>query len=96
MMSITKPRPKPSLEAFISSAPDAARQAVVDDRPTLADTERRRVIRGRKEQLTLTIAPDTVDRIDEARAKLGLSRTAWITQAVNLRLEAELAKRHDA
>lgn len=96
MMSITKPKPNLSLDTFISSAPDAARNAVGDDKPTLAKTERRRVIRGRKEQLTLTIAPNTVDRIDEARAKLGLSRTAWITQAVNLRLETELAKRHDA
>ncbi|WP_343606419.1 CopG family transcriptional regulator [Roseateles sp.] len=78
-MTVTKKPARKTAEEFIAAAPDAGRGG----KPA-----RRRVIRGHKEQLTLTIAPDTVDRVDAAAAKLGLSRTAWITLAINLQLAA--------
>ena len=84
-MTVTKKPARRTAEQFIAAAPDADRPATSADKgkPT-----RRRVIRGHKEQLTLTIAPDTVDRVDAAAAKLGLSRTAWITLAIHLQLTA--------
>jgi len=85
-MTVTKKPMRKSADELISVAPDAGRKAsaaAVEGKPA-----RRRVIRGRKEQLTLTIAPDTVDRVDAAAAKLGLTRTAWITLAINLQLTA--------
>ena len=57
-------------------------------------TPRRRVMRGRKEQLTVTLDPDLIDRIEAAAAELDMSRNAWVTLAVkrtlaqNLRLTA--------
>ena len=60
-------------EAFIGGAPDADAG----------------VIRGKKRIITTGFAPDTVDRIDRAAGRLGISRAAWINVAVNRKLEEE-------
>jgi hypothetical protein len=53
-------------EAFISSAPDA----------------RRKVMRGRKEQITLTIAPELLAKVDALAGRMGQSRAALINRAI--------------
>lgn len=53
---------------FIGAAPDANR--------------RRGVIRGRKEQITLTIAPDLLAKVDEMASRMGQSRAALINRAI--------------
>jgi hypothetical protein len=66
-MAITKPvRPKTS-ESFISGAPDA--------RPN-------GVRRGNKQQITLTIAPDLLAKVDEMAERMGQSRAALINLAI--------------
>jgi Ribbon-helix-helix protein, copG family len=55
------------VEAFIGSAPDAARKGV---------------IRGRKEQITLTIAPELLAKVDELARRMGQSRAALINRAI--------------
>lgn len=55
-----------SVEAFIGKAPDA----------------RKGVIRGRKEQITLTIAPDLLAKVDEIANRMGQSRAALINRAI--------------
>ena len=54
-------------DAFISSAPDAQRKGV---------------IRGRKEQITLTIAPELLAKVDEIASRMGQSRAALINRAI--------------
>jgi Ribbon-helix-helix protein, copG family len=54
------------VDAFISKAPDA----------------RKAVIRGRKEQITLTIAPDLLAKVDEIATRMGQSRGALINRAI--------------
>jgi hypothetical protein len=54
------------VDAFISKAPDA----------------RKGVIRGRKEQITLTIAPDLLAKVDEIATRMGQSRAALINRAI--------------
>jgi hypothetical protein len=54
-------------DAFIGSAPDAARKGV---------------IRGRKEQITLTIAPELLAKIDDMASRMGQSRAALINRAI--------------
>ena len=54
-------------EAFIGSAPDARRKGV---------------IRGRKEQITLTIAPDLLAKVDALAGRMGQSRAALINRAI--------------
>lgn len=75
-MAITKPPAKPTTaEAFINRAPDAAP---------------RRVRKGNKVQITLTIAEPLLDRVDERAAKLGQSRAALINLAIYQSLETGL------
>jgi hypothetical protein len=59
---------KGNVDAFIGKAPDAA--------------GRKGVIRGRKEQITLTIAPDLLAKVDELASKMGQSRAALINRAI--------------
>jgi hypothetical protein len=56
-----------NVDAFIGKAPDAKRKGV---------------IRGRKEQITLTIAPDLLAKVDEMASKMGQSRAALINRAI--------------
>lgn len=68
-MAITKSlrAKKDNVETFISNAPDAARKGVM---------------RGRKEQITLTIAPDLLAKVDNMANKMGQSRAALINRAI--------------
>lgn len=71
-MAITRPKPKNTQEAtdaFISGAPDA------EVRP-------RGVKKGNKQQISLTIAPALLVKVDELAAELGQSRAAIINMAI--------------
>jgi hypothetical protein len=70
-MTITKPKPKatPAVDAFISGAPDA-------------ESKPRGVKKGNKQQISLTIAPPLLAKIDELAAELGQSRAAVINMAI--------------
>ena len=68
-------------EAFISGAPDAA--AAAPEAP-------RRVRKGRKVQITLTIAEPLLDRVDELAGQIGQSRAAVINLAVMQMLQSGL------
>lgn len=72
-MAITKPKTKvpdssPAADTFISGAPDAART--------------RGVKKGNKQQISLTIAPALLQKVDELAAELGQSRAAIINMAI--------------
>ncbi|WP_283103197.1 ribbon-helix-helix domain-containing protein [Acidithiobacillus acidisediminis] len=70
-MAITRPKPKDqstSADAFISGAPDAQRP--------------RGVRKGNKQQISLTISPMLLQKVDELAAELGQSRAAIINMAV--------------
>ena len=85
MTSAKKPSRK-TPEEFIAAAPDGGRSAKpLEEQGT---KKRGRIIRGKKQQLTLTFPPATVDRVDAAAAKLGMTRTGWISLAVHLQLDA--------
>lgn len=73
-MAITRPKPKtpqatPSADAFISGAPDAEQPA-------------KGVKKGNKQQISLTITPALLVKVDELAAKLGQSRAAVINMAI--------------
>ena len=72
-MAITRPKPKPqvmpSADAFISGAPDA-------EQPTKG------VRKGNKQQISLTITPALLMKVDELATKLGQSRAAVINMAI--------------
>ena len=72
-MAITKPA-KRTTEEFIGAAPDAVRKGVM---------------RGRKEQITLTIAPELLSRLDRMAKRMGQSRAALINLFIYKGVEGE-------
>ena len=82
-MSIVKKPRKPggdaAVDSFISGAPDA--------KPPSKPAPRR-VRKGNKVQITLTIAEPMLDRVDEMAAEIGQSRAAVINLAVMQMLQS--------
>lgn len=94
-MAITKPVKKPTppasvdaADAFISGAPDAAalQPAVTPD------SKPKGVKKGNKQQISLTIAPALLEKVDELAAELGQSRAAVINMAIYRAVEHGLIK----
>ena len=91
-MAIT-PRPKPvasaastaAQDAFISGAPDAA--PVLKDAP--AEYEKG-IEKGNKRQITLTIAPELLERVDQVAKRTGQARAAVINMAIFQAIEGDL------
>jgi hypothetical protein len=67
-MSISKRPAKKSADDFISQAPDGG--------------EQKGVIKGKRQQISLTIAPALLEKVDELAAELGQSRAAVINMAI--------------
>lgn len=70
-MAITRPKPKPSADAFIAGAPDAE------------TTKPRGVRKGRKQQISLTIDQGLLDELDALADRLGQSRASIINLAIH-------------
>lgn len=79
-MTIVRPKPKATppapdsdaADAFISGAPDSAVSA----------SKAKGVKKGNKQQISLTIAPALLQKVDELAAELGQSRAAVINMAI--------------
>lgn len=72
-MAITKPTKKKTAAEFISGAPDAVKD----------DAGPRYVRKGKKLQITLTIAQPLLEQVDGLAEKLSLSRAAVINLAIH-------------
>ncbi|MGL5334621.1 MAG: CopG family transcriptional regulator [Enterovibrio sp.] len=88
-MAITKRPTKISVEEFISGAPDAAAIATTAVE-TASEQSPRRVRKGNKIQITLTMAESTLERVDELAGQMGQSRAALINLAVTQMLQSGL------
>ena len=77
-MAIIKPRPKniEAATAFISGAPDA-------------EAPSKGVVKGKKQQISLTMTPALLAKVDALAEKMGQSRAAVINMAVYRVVEAE-------
>lgn len=78
-MAITRPKSKSTVvqqeDAFIAGAPDAQKPAVAGFR------------RGNKQQISLTIAPQLLKRLDKAAKRMGQTRASLINMAIFRMLE---------
>lgn len=88
-MSITMPKPKPkpaNVDDFIGAAPDAvAKEAVLlATQPVKTLKAKRGTSRS---QVSVVLADELVTRIDEQAGKSYMSRSAYITMALNKFLE---------
>lgn len=96
-MAITKRPVKASptdIEAFISGAPDATTTSVAavatpEPQPEPVSAPKR-VKKGKKVQITLTITEAMLGRVDEKAIQIGQSRAAWINLAIAQMLESGL------
>ena len=91
-MAITRPTPKtqkptPNADAFINAAPDGA----VSPAPATPARARKRTMKGNKEQISLTISVELVDRLDAMAAKVGQTRAALINMAIYQLLDRGLS-----
>lgn len=77
-MSISKRPAKKTADEFINQAPDGG--------------EPKGVIKGKKQQISLTIAPALLEKVDELAAELGQSRAAVINMAIYRAVEHGLLK----
>jgi len=78
-MAITKPKQKATADDFIAAAPDSKPKA-------------RGVKKGNKQQISLTIAPALLVKIDNLATELGQSRAAVINMAIYRAVEHGLLK----
>jgi hypothetical protein len=84
-MSITFPKVKPkpaNVDAFISAAPDAAGTEATEQVAKVVKTLKAK--RGTsRSQVSVVLADELVARIDEQAEKNYMSRSAYITMAMN-------------
>lgn len=73
-MAITKQQK--NINEFIAAAPDAIKEKGIK--------------RGNKRQISLTMAPDLLNRVDELAAQLGQTRAAVISMSVYMALDRGL------
>ncbi|MGJ8526878.1 hypothetical protein LMG33818_002641 [Halomonadaceae bacterium LMG 33818] len=68
------------VEAFTEGAPDGYKGR--------EKSARKGVAMGNKTQISLTISPDLLDRVDDKAQELGMTRAAFITMALNQTLKS--------
>lgn len=81
-----KPKTAKTADAFVAGAPDAT------DTGDTGEYEKG-IKKGRKRQITLTIAPDLLRRVDETAKRSGQGRAAIINLAIFRALEGDIFKR---
>ncbi|CAI1209278.1 CopG family transcriptional regulator [Serratia marcescens] len=76
-MAIVRPTKK-----HTTPAEDSAAEAFINSAPDGAATRRKGVVKGKRQQITLTIDPEILDRLDVKAAEDGVSRAALINIAI--------------
>lgn len=84
-----------SVDDFVAGAPDAgfvASKTADEGAKNAVDEEKTGVWKGNKRQISLTIAPDLLRRVDEAAQRTGQGRAAIINMAIFRALEGDIFK----
>lgn len=76
--------------AFIAGAPDAAQSTPTTAQPST--TYEKGIPKGHKRQISLTIAPDLLRRVDEIAKRSGQGRAGIINLAIYRALEGDVFK----
>ena len=87
-MAIVKLPQKISADDFIKGAPDAAPEMAAPA-AAVADETIKRVMLGKQAQISLAMPLELLAMIDDQAARLSISRTAYIKQAVRRAVEGE-------
>ncbi len=84
-MAIQRKPQKKSADEFIQAAPDA--QPVEEK-----DSYEKGIKKGNKRQISLTISPELLKRVDEVAQRTGQARAAVINLAIYKALEGDIFK----
>lgn len=76
-------------DAFVGAAPDAPKALTVTNAEGVYN---KGVPKGRKRQITLTIAPELLRKVDEVAKRSGQARAAVINMALYRALEGDIFK----
>jgi len=90
-MSITA-KPKPvtqSAESFLRGAPDARSETAAPASPGVYE---KGIPKGNKRQISLTIAPEMLRKVDEVAKRTGQARAAVINLALYKAIEGDMFK----
>jgi len=82
------PAPEAAQDAFIRGAPDATPDAA----PAAPGVYEKGIAKGNKRQITLTISPDLLRRVDETAKRTGQARAAIINFAIFNALDGDIFK----
>ncbi|TAM46054.1 MAG: CopG family transcriptional regulator [Burkholderiaceae bacterium] len=83
-----KPKSKTAAQdAFIQGAPDAQPTA---DTAAASSTYEKGIAKGHKRQISLTIAPELLRKVDEVAQRTGQARAAIINLAIFNALEGDI------
>lgn len=82
-----KPKPPMTADEFVAGAPDAKAQGVSQE-----GVYEKGIKKGNKRQITLTIAPDLLRRVDEVAQRTGQGRANIINMAIYRALEGDIFK----
>lgn len=76
-------------DAFIQGAPDAQQT----DHTASASTYEKGIAKGNKRQISLTISPELLRKVDEVAKRTGQARAAVINMAIFQALEGDIFQR---
>ncbi|HHR6503013.1 TPA: hypothetical protein ACS8CD_003580 [Providencia alcalifaciens] len=76
----SKFRKKPTNNASTNLSEDAA-TSFINAAPDGKPEKKKGVVKGKKHQITITMAPELIEQIDTAAAENGQSRAAWINMS---------------
>lgn len=82
-------KPKPTneaVDAFIQGAPDAQ----LTDRTPPSSSYEKGIAKGNKRQISLTISPELLRKVDEVAQRTGQARAAVINMAIFRALEGDI------
>lgn len=91
-MAITR-RPTPAASATSTAAQDAFINGAPDASPVTKDSSaeyEKGIKKGNKRQITLTIAPELLERVDQVAKRTGQARAAVINMAIFQAIEGDL------
>ena len=75
--------------AFVDGAPDARTETAAQAKPS---TYEKGIPKGNKRQISLTISPDLLRKVDEVAKRSGQARAAVINMALYRALECDIFK----
>ena len=93
-MAITRKPKAQIIDEFVSGAPDAVAKTVIEETvmPLLVEEKPKGFAVGNKRQISLTITPELLKKVDEIAARTGQGSAGIINLAIFKAIEGDIFK----